>query len=591
MSRAARFSHLLILVLLTLAGTAQALVHFDFEQKYFVHPGRQVWDFSIVRPDSVYHIFYHTIHETTPQASYADTIWHASSLDLKNWTIEDPVLTVGQGYWDEGAMWAPDVFFDEAGQRWMMAYTACDSRMNQRIAMATSDDLYTWTKVPHNPVVVPEPGAYVWNPEGWWSDFRDPQVVELDGLYHMLVTAKKNFDGEGTGVLYHGVSLDLENWTDVGTPYINDGEDFWRVPESPQYKQMWDKEILYFGEYDTGGISVIAGDFFGDWSMDHRQWIDYGYAPEVKEFDPGIPIFARIAPFDTPSTGLRSYVVRLDTLVIGTDGHIDPYQPVPLEEQWASWSGSSNLAQPTYGDNPAARGDEPAGIVGHGFYGSKEYYQGPLSGRGSPGTQLGDAATGILESYPFTITGTRMTLLVGGGYYPETCYVALVDAAADTIIYTETGNNQELMTLRQWNLAPLQSYEVVLRIVDQENQPFGHINVDEIREDNQTFSPVTDEENTPARLTLRHKAWPNPFNPSTTISFDLPADTELTVKIHDLRGRLVWTSGVRQYGAGTGKVTWQGQGLDGTTLPTGTYLYRLDGNGQNLGSGKISLVK
>ncbi len=184
-----------------------------------------------------------------------------------------------------------------------------------------------------------------------------------------------------------------------------------------------------------------------------------------------------------------------------------------------------------------------------------------------------------------------MTLLVGGGHYPETCYVALVDAAADTIIYTETGNNQELMTLRQWNLAPLQGYEVVLRIVDQENQPFGHINVDEIREDNLTFSPVSDEENTPVRLTLRHKAWPNPFNPSTTISFDLPAHTELAVKIHDLRGRLVWTSGVRPFGVGTGQVTWQGQGMDGATVPTGTYLYRLDGNGQNLGSGKISLIK
>ena len=48
------------------AVPAHALIHYDFEQKYFTHPGRQVWDFSIVRADGVYHIFYHTIPLSTP---------------------------------------------------------------------------------------------------------------------------------------------------------------------------------------------------------------------------------------------------------------------------------------------------------------------------------------------------------------------------------------------------------------------------------------------------------------------------------------------------------------------------------------------
>jgi len=45
---------------------AQALVRFDFEQKYYQHAGRQVWDFSMIRPDSIYHIFYHSILQQTP---------------------------------------------------------------------------------------------------------------------------------------------------------------------------------------------------------------------------------------------------------------------------------------------------------------------------------------------------------------------------------------------------------------------------------------------------------------------------------------------------------------------------------------------
>ena len=577
-----------VLMLVLSAVPALALVHFDFDQKFFVHPHRQVWDFSIVRPDSVYHIFYHTIHESTPNAANADTIWHATSLDLKHWVIEDPVLTVGQGYWDEGALWAPDVFYDQHTGTWRMAYTACDVRFNQRIGLASSPDLYTWTKSPANPIISPDPEAYIWDSSSWWSDFRDPFVFVQDGIFHMLVTAEKDL-GDPTGVIYHGVSVDLQNWIDVGYIFAHDGIDPWRVLESPQYKHMKEKYYLLFGEFDTGGISAIPDDMPGNWSMDDRIWIDYGYAPEVDEFDKGIQIFSRIAPFDVPVTGTRNYVARLDTLQINEDGSIEPYQPHPLAENWKTWSGACNLAQPTYGDNPGMRGDESVGLVGNGFYGSKEYYQGPLSGRGSPGTTLGDAAVGTLESDNFRITGSRMTLLVGGGYYPETCYVALMDAVTDTIIYSETGNNQELMTFRQWDLTPHQARTVYLRITDMENQPFGHINVDEIREDHLQFSPV--EFAVPQAVLLEHRAFPNPFNPRTRIIFNLRQDLDITVKVHDLRGHLVWSSHLIQGQAGSNEVTWEGLNNSGASIPAGTYLYSLNFKGRVLASGKVSLVK
>ncbi len=204
------------------AGSAQALLRLDFEQKYFNHQDRQVWDFSIVRPDSVYHIFYHTIHESTPHASHADTIWHSTSQDLKHWTVQGPILVVGQGPWDSGAIWAPDVFFDEASDFWMIAYTGCDDNMNQRICMAESPDLFNWTKLDANPVLEPDPSQYAWDPDATWSDFRDPFIYREDDQWHILVTAKQLLSG-ATGVLYHGVSDDLLNWTDVGPFFINDG--------------------------------------------------------------------------------------------------------------------------------------------------------------------------------------------------------------------------------------------------------------------------------------------------------------------------------------------------------------------------------
>jgi sucrose-6-phosphate hydrolase SacC (GH32 family) len=579
---------LLILPALLGGGSAFALVHFDFDQKFFVHPDRQVWDFSITREDSLYHIFYHTIHTETPHASYGDTIWHATSSNLKQWTIEGPVLIVGQNEFDAGALWAPDVFYNQADQKWMLAYTACDNQMNQRIAMASSPDLYTWEKDPGNPLVEPDPELYTYDPDGWWSNFRDPYIFENGGTYHLIVTAKQ-WLGEPTGIIYHAISMDLQNWVDIGPMFVHDGVDRWRVLESPQYKVLDDRYYLFFGEYDTGGISVIGADLPGNWTMADREFIDYGYAPEVDEFDQGTHIFSRIAPYQVPATELIHYAVRLDTLQVNPDGSVEALLPHPLDADWMERTGTSTLAQPTFGDNPAMRGGDSAGPVGNGFFASAEYYQGPLSGRGSPGTQLGDAATGTLRSFPFRIEGTRMTLLVGGGNYPETCRVTLRDYRSDIIIYSETGEDQELMTLRQWDLSPYQGHMVYLEIVDDETGPFGHLNVDEIKED---FLPVSSVQDLPSGgLAINCRAYPNPFNPRTTISFDLEREHYAMVRIHDLKGRLVWNSPRIRGQAGTNSVAWNGVDRTGHNAAAGTYLYSVLVDGVAAGQGKIVLVK
>jgi endoglucanase Acf2 len=64
--------------------------------------------------------------------------------------------------------------------------------------------------------------------------------------------------------------------------------------------------------------------------------------------------------------------------------------------------------------------------------------------------------------------------------------------------------------------------------------------------------------------------YPNPFNPSTTISFDLPQVSDVTLAIYDVLGRQVGfpASGTRL--AGTYKVAF-----DATDLPSGVYFYRL----------------
>ncbi|MBE0565488.1 MAG: hypothetical protein IH621_06020 [Krumholzibacteria bacterium] len=574
----------LMLALITaVAPPAAALVRFDFDQAYYAHPGRQVWDFSVTRVDSVYHIFYHTILESTPHSSYGDTIWHATSSDLIHWDEPGPIIVSGTGAWDASAVWAPDIFRDEAGARWGLAYTGADAGMNQRLGLAWSEDLVQWSPAA-NPVHEPEPGIYAWDPAGTWSDFRDPFLWRQDDTWHLLLTAKQDW----TGVLYHAVSADLAAWTDVGPLFRNDGPTPGRVLESPQYHVIDGVHHLLFGEFDSVGISHVAAADPADLTMASRTVIDNGYAPELDEFDPGVRIISRIAPFTALVPGRLSYVVRFDTLLV-TGGGLDMvvHRPHPLDVTWASRTGTACLGNPTYGDNPRWRGEPSVGLVGNGYFGSQEYYQGPLSGRGVPGSALGEAATGTLVSHPFVVEGDRMTLLVGGGEDPENLYVALVDAATDTILVRSTGNGDPRLQPRTWNLRPFQGRLCRLRIVDTATGPGGFINVDEIVE--VVDPPLAAVPAAPVAAVV--SAVPNPFNPRTEIRWNLATAGRVEVRIHDTRGRLVWSDGGRRHPSGPGAAAWDGRDLRGHAAPAGTYLGRVTVDGRPYGTVKLSLVR
>ncbi len=569
---------------------ASALIRYDFEQKYFSHPGRQVWDFSIVRADGVYHIFYHTIPLATPTATAADTIWHAKSPDLRHWGSRTPILVTADGSpWERGASWAPSVERDDDNNRWVMLYTGCDSLMNQRIGLATSPDLETWKRAADDPVITPDTTQYIWSAAQGWSDFRDPFVYRQDGLWHTLATAKKLVGGVPTGVIYHGTSPDMVNWTDVGPIFQNNGSQPGKVLESSQYVTIGNWHHLLFGVFDAVGVTILSATDPSGWTMANARLLDNGYAPEVDTFDPGVNVYSRLANFQLPPGGGTGYVVRLDTLRTNADGsNPTVWKPHPLDADWAVRTGLSTLGGPTFGDNPLYHSEPTSGLVGTGYFGSRDYYPGPLSGRGAPGVNLGDAVTGRLESRPFTVTGTRIILLVGGGYYPATCYVALVDATDGTILRSETGRGDVTMSPREWHLDDLQGRLCRIVIADDEAGPGGFIYVDEIEEllDGPVAVP-------PGRVSglAALAISPNPANPAARIGFDLDRPGPVDVTVYDLRGRRVWASGPRWQAAGHVSVLWAGIGTDGRAAPSGGYLVRVtDDRGATL-SGRLTLLK
>ena len=73
-----------------------------------------------------------------------------------------------------------------------------------------------------------------------------------------------------------------------------------------------------------------------------------------------------------------------------------------------------------------------------------------------------------------------------------------------------------------------------------------------------------------------HQNHPNPFNPSTTISFSLRERGQASLTVYDVAGRLVRVliDGVKE--AGPYDVTWDGRNMDGSAVASGVYFYRLE---------------
>jgi hypothetical protein len=91
------------------------------------------------------------------------------------------------------------------------------------------------------------------------------------------------------------------------------------------------------------------------------------------------------------------------------------------------------------------------------------------------------------------------------------------------------------------------------------------------------------------KISLR--AFPNPFNPRTVLSFNLPTAGPVTLEIFDVAGRRVRTLlDGREMGAGVQRQAWAGDDEAGRRLPSGTYYCRLQA-GSWRGAQTLTLVQ
>ena len=189
-------------------------------------PDHWVWDFWLADDGDQYHLFYLHAPKSlgNPDLRHRNArIGHATSADLRNWTNHGLAFDAGApGSFDGSATWTGSVVRGPDGL-WRMFYTGSrflypDQLANiETVGLATSPDLFTWTKQP-GPIVTADASLYETLGTSSWPEecWRDPWVFfqPADQQWHMLMTARAKTGTEpDRGVLGHVTSPDLKTWT------------------------------------------------------------------------------------------------------------------------------------------------------------------------------------------------------------------------------------------------------------------------------------------------------------------------------------------------------------------------------------------
>jgi beta-fructofuranosidase len=227
-----------------------------------VIPDRWIWDFWLVQDGADHHVFYlqadHAIGHPD-ERHWNVSVGHAVSRDLVRWTELPDALSPGRpGSWDDASTWTGSVVRHDG--RWHLLYTGtslADGRLVQRVGLARSDDLVSWTKH-EGPVLEADPRWYETPGHTGWHDvaWRDPWVFADpdDGCYHALLTAR-GLAGElfDRGVVGHARSRDLVDWEVL--PPLTEPMGFGQqeVPQLVALESRW--FLLFSSDVSTQGAA------------------------------------------------------------------------------------------------------------------------------------------------------------------------------------------------------------------------------------------------------------------------------------------------------------------------------------------------
>ena len=102
---------------------------------------------------------------------------------------------------------------------------------------------------------------------------------------------------------------------------------------------------------------------------------------------------------------------------------------------------------------------------------------------------------------------------------------------------------------------------------------------------------VLELQSTPREFAL-HQNFPNPFNPDTTIKYDLAESADVTLQIYNVLGQVVRTLVASEaQNAGRYQIRWNGMDDRGVSVSSGIYFYKISADGKFQNVRKLMLLK
>ena len=148
------------------------------------------------------------------------------------------------------------------------------------------------------------------------------------------------------------------------------------------------------------------------------------------------------------------------------------------------------------------------------------------------------------------------------------------------VSHDQTNNPDSFTTITTLFIPAGSNCAVILRDMVDSASAGSYVVFDALRFVNTANAKITDEQSQqvfPTDITL-HPAYPNPFNTSTTLSYELLVNSVVKIDIFDILGDHVKTVLNEKQAPGYKMIVWDGTNDRNKTVPTGIYYYTVSTN-------------
>ena len=337
----------------------------------------------------------------------------------------------------------------------------------------------------------------------------------------------------------------------------------------------------------SGGSGTLAG---GATAI-----VTVGFGPQAADLDPGF--YNALVTFVNTTDGAgdtgRGVALQVGSIEVQYAWNMDTDPGWQREGLW-DWGVPQGLGGEEFGSPDPTQGYTGANVLGYNLAGNYEAFlpemsvtTGPLDCRNLLAVSLHyrrwlGVETSIYDHAYVRVSTDNVNwtnIWANGGQVADSAWQlvehdlsAIADGTETLYLRWVMGTTDEAWEFCGWNLDDIE----IMGLHD------GTVGIEDPGDDG-TPPPAA-----PTRLAVR--SWPNPFNPQTTIAFDVPRTQHVRVAVHDARGRRVRVLYDDQAEAGTERVIWDGTDERGGRLASGVYFVQVLGTYQRV-THKISLLK